>query len=237
MTTSSSFRYKVNKARWEITLGVYAEGLIYQVNVYENLERQSLSSFIAEATASSEPDRATERQLVNHGVAGTQYLDLTSEVPVADQFFATDSRLYRFRVGGVTADDPRVKRFFGSIMFGKDQNGIVVGDGPGIPFQPDSSEDHPFVGKEVTRKARLAIKPEPAYTEDAKQAAITGTVVLKAIFTSAGNVSDIRVVSGLPYGLTENAIAAAKKIKFYPAVKDGKYVSMWFQLEYNFHLY
>jgi len=37
--------------------------------------------------------------------------------------------------------------------------------------------------------------------------------------------------------LLERAIDAAKKIRFIPAVKDGKYVSMWMQLEYNFNLY
>ncbi|HEX6283216.1 MAG TPA: energy transducer TonB [Pyrinomonadaceae bacterium] len=44
-------------------------------------------------------------------------------------------------------------------------------------------------------------------------------------------------VQGLPYGLTENAVDAAKKIKYFPAIKDGKRVSMWMQLEYNFNLY
>ena len=36
---------------------------------------------------------------------------------------------------------------------------------------------------------------------------------------------------------TEQSIEAAKKIKFIPAVKDGKFVPMSIQLEYNFDLY
>ena len=47
---------------------------------------------------------------------------------------------------------------------------------------------------------------------------------------------DIRVTSGLPYGLTESSIAAATKIKFVPAMKDGKFVSVRMQLEYHFNL-
>jgi len=62
-------------------------------------------------------------------------------------------------------------------------------------------------------------------------------VVLRAIFTSSGQVSSIRAVSGLPFGLTERAIAAARQIKFSPATKDGHPVSMYIQLEYNFNLY
>jgi TonB family protein len=94
-----------------------------------------------------------------------------------------------------------------------------------------------FSGRDVTSKARVLSKPEPQYTEDARKNQITGTVVLRAVFTSGGAVTNIRAVSGLPYGLTERAIAAARQIKFIPATKDGRQVSMHIQLEYNFNLY
>jgi len=97
--------------------------------------------------------------------------------------------------------------------------------------------DRIFTGKDVTTKARLLAKPEPQYTEDARKNQVTGTVVLKVVFASNGSVTNIRTVSGLPYGLTERAIAAARQIKFVPATKDGHQVSMWMQLEYNFNLY
>jgi TonB family protein len=87
------------------------------------------------------------------------------------------------------------------------------------------------------KRVSLAMKPEPAYTEAARQNHVTGTVVMKCVFASNGAVVNIRIVSGLPHGLTERAIDAAKKIKFLPAVKDEEYVSMWMQLEYNFNLY
>ncbi len=94
-----------------------------------------------------------------------------------------------------------------------------------------------FSGKDVNSKARVLSKPEPQYTEDARKNQVTGTVVLRAVFTSGGQVTNIRAVSGLPYGLTERAIAAARNIKFVPATKDGRAVSMYIQLEYNFNLY
>ena len=94
-----------------------------------------------------------------------------------------------------------------------------------------------YSGRDVTSKARLISKPEPQYTEDARKNQIVGTVVLKVVFASNGSVTNIRTVSGLPYGLTERAIAAARQIKFQPATKDGRPVSMWMQLEYNFNLY
>jgi TonB family protein len=110
-------------------------------------------------------------------------------------------------------------------------------DGGGGPGGGGGGYDRVFTGKEVTSKARLLSKPEPQYTEDARKNQITGTVVLKVVFASNGGVTNIRTVSGLPYGLTERAIAAARQIKFVPATKDGHPVSMWMQLEYNFNLY
>jgi len=89
----------------------------------------------------------------------------------------------------------------------------------------------------VSSKARVLSKPEPQYTEEARKNQVTGTVVLRAVFTSGGQVSNIRAISGLPFGLTERAIAAARQIKFAPATKEGRPVSMYIQLEYNFNLY
>ncbi len=94
-----------------------------------------------------------------------------------------------------------------------------------------------FNGRDVTQKARVLEKPEPTYTESARKNQITGTVVLSVIFTSGGQVTQIRAIKELPDGLTEKAIAAARQIRFIPAMKDGHAVSMYMHLEYNFNLY
>jgi TonB family protein len=94
-----------------------------------------------------------------------------------------------------------------------------------------------FSGREVTTKARVLTKPEPKYTAEARKHQITGTVRLRAIFSANGNVTGIFPIIGLPYGLTRQAVKAARQIRFDPATKDGKPVSMFIQLEYNFNLY
>ena len=94
-----------------------------------------------------------------------------------------------------------------------------------------------YLGSEVTTKPRLISKPEPTYTELARNQQVVGTVVLKCVFASDGKVRNILVVQALPGGLTERSIAAAKMIQFVPATLNGQPVSMWMQLEYNFNLY
>jgi TonB family protein len=94
-----------------------------------------------------------------------------------------------------------------------------------------------FRGREVEQRARLLTKPEPQYTEEARRNQISGTVELRVVFTSAGEVAQIRALRTLPFGLTEKAIAAARLIRFIPAMKGGRPVSVQMQLEYNFNLY
>lgn len=97
--------------------------------------------------------------------------------------------------------------------------------------------DIPYRAAQVEQKARLLSKPEPQYTEEARKNSVSGTVVLRAVFSSSGEVVQIRALRTLPFGLTERAIAAARQIQFVPALKGGQPVSVAMQLEYNFNLY
>jgi TonB family protein len=94
-----------------------------------------------------------------------------------------------------------------------------------------------YSGREVTTKVRVLSKPEPGYTNAARSNQVTGIVILRAVFAGDGKVKYLMVVNGLPNGLTEAAMAAARRIKFVPATLEGRPVSMYMQLEYNFNLY
>lgn len=94
-----------------------------------------------------------------------------------------------------------------------------------------------YRGEEVTVKARILAKPAPDYTEEGRRNQVTGTVVLQMVLSSNGSVTNIRAISGLPFGLTEKAIAAARQIRFTPAMKDGRAVSQYIRVEYNFNIY
>lgn len=90
---------------------------------------------------------------------------------------------------------------------------------------------------EVDQRAQVTDKPAPVYTEEARKNQVVGTVKLRAVLASSGEVTNITVIQGLPDGLTERTIAAAKKMKFKPAIKDGKPVSQYVELHYNLNLY
>src|SRR5438477_5942310 len=85
----------------------------------------------------------------------------------------------------------------------------------GVVYQP----------KEVSQKAKITFNPTPTYAQEARMHNISGRVALTVVLCRSGHVTDIQVVKGLPSGLTESAIKAAKQVKFELAVKDGEAVS------------
>ncbi|HEV8205017.1 MAG TPA: energy transducer TonB, partial [Pyrinomonadaceae bacterium] len=187
-------------------------------------------------------DRTSEKDLKRNGFSGKQYF-APDKVPGTVQIFSTGDSIYRFQVFGASLIDTRVQQYFSSIVLGKSASGIEVTDGFGVPYesepkaQTEENNATPLTGRQVERRAVIVMKPEPAYTEQARQNRISGTVVLKLLFSSDGSVGNIRAITALPYGLTDSAIEAARKMKFVPAVKEGKFVSVWMQLEYNFNIY
>lgn len=220
---------RLQKKRSENTLLASSEGVHYTVYSYENPKpRQSLDDFIAEQTTQLKPKRVAKRNLKRDGLTGHEYAWIENDRVKIEQYFATKEHLYRFVVTGASADDPRAQQFFSSILFGENPEGIAIGDGPG------GNGEKIYTAKEVDQKARITRAFPPDYTDEARKNQVTGTVYLKVALSSTGQITHISVVSGLPFGLTERAIAAARKTEFTPAVKDGKNVSMWMQLEYNF---
>ena len=109
--------------------------------------------------------------------------------------------------------------------------------GHGEPGDGTASPGYGGGGSQGWQRVRVLFKPEPQYTEEARKNGTTGTVVLRVVFASSGEVVQIRAVRTLPFGLTERAIAAAREIKFAPAMRSGHPVSVPMQLEYNFNLY
>jgi TonB family protein len=86
-------------------------------------------------------------------------------------------------------------------------------------------------------RPNILYREKAKYTEEARQNKLEGTVVLTIVFGADGRIHDIRTVRGLPYGLTESSIEAAQKIRFHPAVLNGKPVSVRATLEFTFNLY
>ena len=215
-------------------LNTTVSDVFYTIHSFENPEpMQSLEEFVEELGLGSAVDPASKRILVVDGVAGIEYSSANKSLPIVVQYFATENHLYRFVAMGREGGRASVEQFFSSLKLGKNLEGTAVSESGQTPIDSDVGDI--YSGRDVDVKARLLAKPEARYTADARKYEISGVVVLKVLFARNGTVVNISVISGLPYGLTEQAIAAARKIKFIPAMKEGRPVSMWMQLEYRFN--
>lgn len=65
-------------------------------------------------------------------------------------------------------------------------------------------------------------KPVPTYTDEARKLHIEGEVLLEVQFGASGRLHVLRVVRGLGHGLDEAAVAAAEKIHYKPAMRQGQ---------------
>ena len=65
---------------------------------------------------------------------------------------------------------------------------------------------------------KITFKPEPVYTQDAKDHHIEGDAVVKVVFRANGSIEVIGLVRGLGHGLDDPALQVARGIRFHPAL-------------------
>ena len=123
-------------------------------------------------------------------------------------------------------------------------NGTTTGDTAPPPPPPPPPEPPPApkedegplrVGGDV--KAPVVVhRTEPKYTDTARRAHTTGVVIVEATIDKNGNVDRVKVLKGLDFGLTEQAVEAVKQWKFRPGTLNGEPVEVLFNLTVNFTL-
>jgi TonB family protein len=124
-----------------------------------------------------------------------------------------------------------------------DGNGTGVGPGKGPGHGPgegggEGGGEVGFLGLAggAASQPVLLSKTEPEYSEEARKARLTGTVVLHIVVDAQGLAKDITVTRSLGLGLDDRAIEAVKKWKFKPGRVNGKPAAVEAYVEVNFRL-
>lgn len=119
---------------------------------------------------------------------------------------------------------------------------LVIPPPPSVPLraqQPGQGSNNEkceipiYKGKEVDRKLKIFAKPEPQFSRDDRRKYAYEKIILTGVFCGSGEVTNIRIKSGISDSVNARAIEAARKIRFTPGEKDGKKVSQWLILEYH----
>lgn len=83
---------------------------------------------------------------------------------------------------------------------------------------------------------RATYAPQPSYTDKARKAKTSGTVVLQLIVTPEGTVRDLHVIKSLTPDLDNQAVSVVQTWKFEPAKKDGQPVAVQIKVEADFRI-
>jgi TonB family protein len=111
------------------------------------------------------------------------------------------------------------------------------GGGQAAPASQQGCDGPVYRMSEVDVKPRIRSKPNPGYTEEARRNGVSGRVVVAAVLCGTGEVGGVEVVEGLPHGLSEEAVKAARRIRFEPARKGDERVAIRVRVLYDFELH
>ena len=84
---------------------------------------------------------------------------------------------------------------------------------------------------------KITAKQKAQYTDAARQNNVQGTVTLRVTFLASGSIGSIATIKGLPYGLTEQAIAAARAMRFEPEKVNGVPRTTTRPVSFTFNIY
>ncbi len=119
--------------------------------------------------------------------------------------------------------------------------GVLGGAGPprGLPPPPPPPQK-PKVRQPIRvggdlQAAKLISKVDPEYPPLAKQARISGTVLLQITVNEQGDVSSVKILRGHPL-LVRSAVDAVRQWKYAPTILNGEPVPVIATVTVNFTL-
>ena len=178
----------------------------------------------------------------------------------------TKARLYVFQTVSETENNPAAERFFASLELNKElpeesplpESEIIPnasenkkdktfgsgngadsskGNGTGNGIGSGSKNSDSVNLNKQTTTLQIISKPGVAYTDLARFYNLSGVVQLRITFLASGEIGTITTIKKLPFGLTNNAINAARGIQFEPPMKEGIPYDVTKVVEYSFRIY
>ena len=120
--------------------------------------------------------------------------------------------------------------------------GTGVGSGTGAGVGPgegwNTGGGLPYAGTGGYGLPKCAYCPEPEFSMDAVKVKVQGVVLLGAVVTADGRVTDIHIAKGLGFGLDEKVIEMVRTWRLTPARgPDGKPAAVRMDIEVNYRLF
>jgi TonB family protein len=169
-----------------------------------------------------------------------------------------NNRWFELQVVSRDLTKPAINNFLESMKIGQPAEGTAIGEGAtgnyGDPNETvktnlGDGDGYGEAGKTNSRAGVvktpndadeplvIVYKARASYTESARRDNVQGVVRLKVTFLANGGIGSITPVNALTHGLTEQALAAARRLFFLPARRNKVKYSVTKIVEYSFALY
>lgn len=221
------------------TYYAYAEGAVYHVSVVRELKGDDsfcdeTKKFNAKALEERKKELAKNTTFSDRNINGKSVSSFVGSVNAT--LVVDDLQNHRWLEVVVSSYDSTKldsTDFAASVLTTSKGGGVYIGQGAKSMIG-DPSEDEMKASQE---KAIPVGKPRPSFTNKAREHNEKGTVRLKVEFRADGTIGKIEVSKALKYGLTEQAVAAAKRIAFVPGRYKGVPATTVRTIEYSFSIY
>lgn len=229
----------------------YADGAAYELTIFTNKKHGSRPKWCTEVRDPYDNDALAERlkeiavqkqsgpaERIN--LQGYEAFRFTTEnlTRILVNDIDKNKRWIELEVAHYPDKVPDLDRFFGSLRV-NDATGQDIRAGAFVTLGDEGVDAYvPPSGPPTSVSAqRIIVNERPPYTGNAIKNNVQGHVTLRLTLLANGSVGNVEVLEGLPDGLTESAIYAARRIVFLPKRVDGKPVSVSIKLEYSFKVH
>ncbi len=230
----------------------YAEEVVYFMRIYSKTKSKppKFCKIKGKFGENSLKSRITELKNSSKNIKSSETIQNSRNVLKLENESSTDlifddlenNRWFEFSAVYRKNAEINPKVFFDSINIGKNLIGneikegakSLIGDAQSAK-EGVSGENNPL--NDVNKSLVIVTTPRPNYTDAARQNNVQGQVTLRVTFLANGGIGSVSVVSALGYGLTEKAIAAARKIAFLPPKRNGVNYSVTKSVQFSFSIY
>lgn len=206
--------------------------VLLMVEMYEGNAKDIQKNLVSHLKRGEKPYRLTKDEIVN-GVSKKQFTLKTNTYSRVQEFYLFKKRLYVIQTIAPDEKNSISETFLNSVQLGSNAS-LKKPSETFIEIAPTRIEE-PTTEK-PDREIVVFYKPRIIYSSEARDQRITGEVILNVLFSASGKVSKTEIISG-PKELRQSALDSATKIRFLPAEKDEKLVSVWKEISYSFRMY
>jgi Gram-negative bacterial TonB protein C-terminal len=168
------------------------------------------------------------------------------------QYFFSDKFVYILTASSRKGLTPEITRFLNSLIFKPnadnptDKNATAFSDlkRVKIEFTEDIEPEKSVIQNNAPNKLKKidkSLKPilfisnsSVPYTPEASETLVRGVIRLKTTFSENGQITKIIVRKSLEYNLVQNAFLTVLRMKFLPALKKAKPISVVKTIDYEF---